>query len=114
MVKCSRMATENSEEIVGKAKRKPPAAGKGRPKGALNKVPKQYKISARERVDEVDAELTEAGQGLAVQAKLNPQWFYEKVWVKILPKPVEVSGSDGGPIQIALTERLTKALERTG
>jgi hypothetical protein len=70
----------------------------GRKKGTLDVVPKAVKIQAKDRVDLVDAELTAAGNGLAVQAAANPQWFYEKIWVKILPKNVEMSGPDGGPI----------------
>lgn len=66
--------------------------------GAKNKVAKAVKISAKDRVEEVDAELTLTNQGLAVQSKNDPKWFYEKIWVKILPKNTELSGPNGGPI----------------
>ena len=70
----------------------------GRHKGSKPAVPAAVRISAKDRVDEVDAQLTADGVGLAVQAKNNPAWFYEKIWVKILPKNMEVSGPGGGPI----------------
>ena len=70
----------------------------GRHKGSKPAVPAAVRISAKDRVDEVDAELTAADMGLAVMAKANPAWFYEKIWVKILPKNMEVSGPGGGPI----------------
>lgn len=71
----------------------------GRTKGAENKVPKAVKVNAKDRVEQVDAELTSLKVGLREQAIANPPWFYEKIWAKILPKGVEVSGPEGGPIQ---------------
>jgi hypothetical protein len=63
----------------------------GRKKGGQNSVPKAVRISAKDRVDEVDFDLTKKGQGLAVQAAADPKWFYEKIWPKILPKNVDVN-----------------------
>lgn len=77
----------------------------GRTAGAQNKVPKAAKISAKDRVEEVDAELTQSKKGLAQQAKDDPKWFYEKIWVKILPKVAEISGPDGGPIPTSIEVR---------
>jgi hypothetical protein len=84
----------------------------GRHKGSKPAVPAAVRISAKDRVDEVDAQLTAEGVGLAVQAKNNPAWFYEKIWVKILPKNMEVSGPGGGPIATRVEVALVAASQK--
>lgn len=75
--------------------RKPPNAGKGRPKGVPNKTTQAVK----------DA-LALAFQGiggvpeLQAWARDNKTEFY-KLWAKLLP--TEVTGKDGGPLSITVT-----------
>ena len=88
----------NSKVVGGSAKRKPPAAGKGRPKGALNKTTK----AAKEAITEA-AEALGGAKRLAEWAKEDPQ--NERVfWGSIYPKllPLQVSGEGGGPLQLVL------------
>lgn len=71
-------------------KRMPPNAGKGRPKGALNKSTKAVKDALVQAFDElggVDA--------LKLWASENKTAFYQ-LWGKMLP--LQVTGEDGGPI----------------
>lgn len=77
----------------------------GRKKGSKPAVPKAVRVSAKDNVDLVDAYLTKTGNGLKVQAEKDPKWFYEKIWVKILPKVAEISGPDGGPIPTSIEVR---------
>lgn len=88
----------NSKVVGDSAKRKPPAAGKGRPKGALNKTTK----AAKEAITEA-AEALGGAKRLAEWAKEDPQ--NERVfWGSIYPKllPLQVSGEGGGPLQLVL------------
>ena len=61
---------------------------KGRPKGAKNKVP----TDIVKMILKIDQDLKKAKKGLLVQAKADPTWFYEKIFAKIIPKDVNVSG----------------------
>lgn len=80
--------------------RKPPNAGKGRPKGAANKST----VAVKAAMQAVYADLQDApAEGLEpgphahfkAWASANPTEFY-KLWVKMLP--TEISGPDGAPI----------------
>ena len=71
-------------------------AGPGRPKGVPNKI----STSAREAVLQV----FEAIGGVAAfskWAKENPTEYY-KIHSRLLPKEVELSGTDGGPIKTSI------------
>ena len=81
---------------------------KGRPKGAKGKLRKPLV----DEIIEIAEELAQQGKGLRDCAKQNPDWFFVNFLKNLIPKNIEVTGSEGGPIQIALTERLNKALER--
>lgn len=93
---------------------KPPKAGRGRPKGALNKKPSKAVIrqEIREKILTIDDHLTENKMGLAACAEKDPKWFYEAFYRSLIPKGVEVSGSGGGPILVsvghAIMERLSE------
>jgi hypothetical protein len=84
---------------------KPPAAGKGRPKGALNKVTGQLK-------DMILGALSDAGgkEYLLKQAKENPTAFMTLIG-KVLPSDINVSGADGGPIAYAVAPDKAKNME---
>jgi hypothetical protein len=73
---------------------RPPAAGKGRPKGAKNKMTAALK-------DMILGALDEAGgqQYLVEQAHQNPAAFLTLLG-KVLP--LQVAGSESGPIEISV------------
>ncbi len=70
--------------------RKPPNAGKGRPKGSKNKVTADVKAMILGALSKAGGE-----QYLLEQAKANPNAFLTLVG-KVLPK--EVTGSEGAPL----------------
>lgn len=78
-------------KIVTDSARKPPAAGKGRPKGAKNKTTTKVK-------EMILAALDEAGgvEYLVEQSEENPTAFLTLVG-KVLP--LQVTGEDGGAIK---------------
>ena len=80
----------------------------GRPKGSKSKTTESIRqafITAFEKLGGV--------QSLVTWGKANETEFYRLIG-RVLPKEVEISGPDGGPIEIKLMDRLAKALERTG
>jgi hypothetical protein len=77
----------------------PPNAGKGRPKGALNKTT----TSAKEAIA-LAAEGLGGADRLIAWAKEDPaneKAFWTSIYTKLLP--VQVSGEEGGPIQAVIT-----------
>jgi hypothetical protein len=82
-----------------KPKRMPPNAGKGRPKGSLNKVGK----AAKDVISEA-AELLGGVNRIVAWAKEAPEnekAFWSSIYPKLVPLDTYVSGPDGGPVQIA-------------
>jgi len=79
---------------------KPPRAGMGRPKGSVNKKTAQVK-------EALQAVYTKKGgdTALLAWAKENETEFY-KLWGRMLPQ--EVSGPEGGPIELAGIERIIR------
>lgn len=77
---------------------------KGRPAGVPNKLSRAAKDSVWSVFDGLGGD-----EAMLEWAKANPGAFYERVWPRILPKPVEVSGPDGGPVE--MTERTIKFVE---
>lgn len=82
------------------AKRKPPAAGMGRPKGAVNKTTALLK-------DAILKAATDAGNGdmaayLEKQALENPGPFMSLLG-KVLP--MQVTGPDGGALEVSVITR---------
>jgi hypothetical protein len=84
----------------------PPAAGKGRPKGAGNKVSGELKAMILGALDKSGGE-----QYFVEQASKHPVAFMTLIG-KILP--LQLSGEGGGPVLIGgdLAERLARARER--
>lgn len=70
--------------------------GAGRPKGSKNKLPRDLK----DRVLHVWEKLEAEGKGLYDEAEKDPPWFYANFVKPMLPKNVELTGEDGGPIEI--------------
>lgn len=67
----------------------------GRPKGSKDKIARGIK----ERILDVWAQLDSAGKSLLDEAEKDPQWFYTNFVKPMIPKDLEVSGHNGGPIE---------------
>lgn len=81
------MGADVSKEVTAGAKRKPPAAGKGRVKGTQNKITKAVKEMILGALDDV------GGQSyLARQAEENPGPFMTLLG-KVLPTQLEHSAT---------------------
>ena len=83
---------------VTETKRMPPNAGKGRPKGALNR----HTTSAKEAIAQAAEGLGGTNRLIAwAQADpVNERAFWATIYPKLLP--LQVSGEDGGPIQAVI------------
>ena len=77
---------------------KPPAAGRGRPKGSPNKIQAAVKEMVIQALDEAGGV-----QYLVTQSTANPTAFMTLVG-KVLP--LQVSGEDGGAIAVAIFKGL--------
>lgn len=88
------------KELTSTGKRKPPNAGKGRPKGSLNKVTSDVKAM-------VLTALNDAGGAryLLTQAKTNPNAFLALVG-KVLP--LTLAGDPSAPL-VGLTDEQINA-----
>jgi len=91
------MATSNKELPIA-AKRKPPAAGMGRPKGTPNKTTALLKDAILRAADEAGGAEGLVGY-LRVQAVENPGPFMTLLG-KVLP--MQVTGANDGPLQIVI------------
>ena len=79
-------------------KRMPPNAGKGRPKGSLNRTT----TSAKEAIA-IAAEKLGGAERLVAWAQedpVNERAFWSTIYPKLLP--LQVSGEDGGPIEAVI------------
>lgn len=76
--------------------------GRGRPKGSVNKVGK----AAKDAIAEAAAGLGGAERlvNWAKEAPENERAFWTTIYPKLIP--VQVSGEDGGPVQLATEIRL--------
>ena len=77
----------------------------GRPAGVPNKLSRVAKDSVWAVFDGLGGD-----EAMLKWATENPTQFYASVWPRILPKPVEVSGPDGGPVE-GLTEIVIRAVD---
>lgn len=97
----------DSKKGAATARKPPPNAGKGRPKGSLNKTT----LAAKEAIAKAAEDLGGADR-LVAWAKEDPS--NERVfWGTIYPKllPLQVSGEGGGPI---VTRVVLAALDDDG
>lgn len=85
--------------VTKKVNKRPPAAGMGRPKGALNKTTTLLKDAILKAAEKAGGKEGVIGY-LAVQAEENPGPFMALLG-KVLP--MQVTGEDGGPVQITIT-----------
>ena len=86
--------TDVNKKVTDTARRKPPAAGKGRPKGAVNKLTK----TIREAVEISFAQV--GGADYLAQMAVEQPVAYMTLLGKVLPQQVEMSGKDGAAIQL--------------
>jgi hypothetical protein len=89
---------------------RPPNAGKGRKKGAANKITKNLREMILGALEDA------GGQAyLAEQARANPSAFLSLLG-RIIPRETALTGLEGGPIQIegveSARERLMRRIER--
>lgn len=85
------MTERRSKEVSNSTTRRPPNAGKGRPKGSVNKTTASVKAALSEAFEKRGGV-----QALVQWAHEQPGDFY-RLWAKMLPQ--EVSGPDGEPIK---------------
>ena len=91
---------------VGDTARKPPAAGKGRPKGATNKLTRSIKQAIEQAFDKVGGP-----DYLATMAIQQPAAFMTLLG-KVLPTQVEHSNPDG-TLKQPTTVRIVAADDRS-
>ena len=86
------MGTVTKEVKASGGRPKPPAAGKGRPKGAVNKITKTIR-------EAIELSFVQVGGAdyLAKMADEQPV-AYMSLLGKILPQQMELAGKDGGAI----------------
>jgi hypothetical protein len=86
--------SKDSKVLSATENRRPPNAGKGRPKGVPNKVNGQLKDMILQALDGAGG-----AEYLQRQADENPAAFMSLVG-KVLPMTVQHSGHEGGPMVI--------------
>jgi len=93
----------------------PPNAGKGRPKGAKNKVNKDIRASLYRVYEDIGGD---AGFAAWAGKEKNKQPFYKMI-AGTAPRATEHTGADGGPIEhkhdvtVAMdTDKLTEAIRK--
>ncbi|WP_375650705.1 hypothetical protein [Bartonella sp. OT172YNZD] len=93
--------------MVNSHKRKPPAAGNGRPKGAANKTTKLLKNAILKAAEQAGNKIGNDGlvSYLEQQAKDNPGPFMNLLG-KVLP--MQISGEDGGGLHIIVETGVPK------
>lgn len=87
--------------------RKPPAAGKGRPKGAVNKLTRTIKEAIEQAFEQVGG-----SDYLATMAKEQPAAFMTLLG-KVLPTQVQHSNPDGTLRQQPTVVRIVAADDRS-
>ncbi|PJK07978.1 hypothetical protein CO610_07385 [Lysobacteraceae bacterium NML95-0200] len=104
---------KTTKKVAATGRPKPPAAGKGRPKGAKNKTTRQ----AREAIAlAVDGNAHKLGEWLdKIEREDGARAAFEcfmKMTEYHVPKlaRTELSGTDGGPLQV-IVQRFTEAGE---
>lgn len=96
-----------TKKVTDTGKRKPPAAGKGRPKGAVNKLTK----TIREAVEVSFAQV--GGADYLAQMAVEQPVAYMTLLGKIIPQQVEMSGKDGAAIQLEQVKNDAQSFARS-
>lgn len=99
--------TSPSKQVNAAAKRLPPAAGKGRVKGSLNKTTK----TAKEAIAFAAEGLGGANRLIAwaQEDPLNERAFWSSIYPKLLPLQVQGPGENGEHLFQAIERRIVKA-----
>ena len=89
----SKVGTDRNS--VGRPKGSPKTGGRAR--GTPNRLSAANKEC-------VDAAFKALGgvTALTAWAKDNPEVFYTRIWARLLPKPVEVSGGEGASVRVLI------------
>lgn len=92
----------DSKKVPNSGKRLPPAAGKGRPKGAKNKTTALLKDAILKAAEQAGNKVGDQGlvSYLEAQAVQNPGPFMSLLG-KVLP--MQVTGEDGNALEINVT-----------
>ena len=98
---------ENTKLVRTTGRPKPPAAGKGRPKGSVNKVTKQLKEMILGAQDDA------GGQRYLVERGTDPktQGAFLTQLGKVLPTETRLADPDGKPLQVAPVFNVTMSKE---
>lgn len=90
-------------KVVISANRRPPNAGKGRPKGSRNKTTALLKDAILKAAEIAGNKVGEQGMVsyLALQAEENPGPFLSLLG-KVLPMQISGSDSEGNPTEIVM------------
>ena len=92
----------STKQVPDGGKRRPPAAGNGRPKGSVNKTTALLKDAILRAADDAGGKEGLVGY-LTTQAKENPGPFLSLLG-KVLP--MQVTGEDGAPVRIEVVKRV--------
>ncbi len=100
----------DTKQVPAATKRKPPAAGKGRPKGSVNKTTALLKDAILKAAENAGNKIGSEGlvSYLEDQAVQNPGPFMSLLG-KVLP--MQVTGENGGPIGIKIISGVPRAGE---
>jgi hypothetical protein len=77
----------------------------GDPNDRLTGSKNKLRARIMDKIIEINGQLTLEGKGLLNCARDNPKWFYEKIFVKVLPINIELSTASS-PILIEIIENL--------
>ena len=67
---------------------------KGKPKGCKNR----RTVNLLDKLEEIDHLLEQEGKGLLQCAQQDPKWYNENFTKPRIPKNIELTGANGGPI----------------
>jgi len=90
----------STKEVTKIVTRKPPAAGKGRPKGALNKTTKAAKDAIAQAAEELGG--ADRLVAWAREDPANERIFWGSIYPKLLP--LQVTGEGGQPLTIQIVK----------
>jgi hypothetical protein len=94
------MVDASSKKVTDTGKPMPPNAGKGRPKGALNKNTAKAKDAIALAAEKLGG--AERLVAWAQEDPLNERVFWGTIYPKLLPLQAELSGADGSPFAIQI------------
>ena len=92
--------------VSNSAKKKPPAAGKGRPKNALNKTTQAAKDAIAHAAEELGG--AKRLVAWAKADKANERIFWGKIYPKLLPLQVNGAGANGEHLISNISIKLIK------